>query len=515
MAQKNPYDPEAGIIDLFEIVDDPEAAPETEGFGAVRDGQAGVAAGHPDERPEGHSGESLGEPREGEQPEEAAEMLASSRYPFENSEEFFEGPVPSSEGCATGGLPEQNAPVSEEAFVSEEPSLPSQPVQPPHQEDALIRAFEQEMAKAGSGALGTDMPEPEADPMQEDAAVAGTAGDAVGAQDEEERENGIPAVPAEELTEDAPAPAEEALCRTEEIEAAATDEAADEGSLPVLNMFEEAEKSVAGKMADAGEADAGHEPAAFPSEPLSRPACPVSAGEPVAGLGGSGGGLGGCLTEAGMPDGDAVEERLIRLEEALSRLNERVADLERRVEDSEEQVPALSALSGDMQSLLTEGAALCGQLKALSASFESAPEPEAVEVLSAEAPESAAPEEEEPDVFGLALESLEQRVSVLEQRPVPVSDTAGIAQDVLALVRVDMEKNTEEQDAVARMVAQLQHRVDDLEARPLPQLILPELPDAEVITADVMDRIQGEVDRVAAEAAARVLREEIASLLQK
>lgn len=28
MARKDPYDPEEGIIDLFDIVDDPEASPE-------------------------------------------------------------------------------------------------------------------------------------------------------------------------------------------------------------------------------------------------------------------------------------------------------------------------------------------------------------------------------------------------------------------------------------------------------------------------------------------------------
>ena len=30
MARKDPYDPEEGIIDLFDIVDDPEASPEPE-----------------------------------------------------------------------------------------------------------------------------------------------------------------------------------------------------------------------------------------------------------------------------------------------------------------------------------------------------------------------------------------------------------------------------------------------------------------------------------------------------
>lgn len=44
MAQKTPYDPEEGIIDLFDIVDDPEASPQPEPCGAVR---VGGGAGTP------------------------------------------------------------------------------------------------------------------------------------------------------------------------------------------------------------------------------------------------------------------------------------------------------------------------------------------------------------------------------------------------------------------------------------------------------------------------------------
>ncbi|MFQ9492311.1 MAG: hypothetical protein ACLR0N_16385 [Bilophila wadsworthia] len=101
-----------------------------------------------------------------------------------------------------------------------------------------------------------------------------------------------------------------------------------------------------------------------------------------------------------------------------------------------------------------------------------------------------------PDVLGLALESLERRLALLESRPVQAPDAAGIVQDVLALVRVDMEKASEEQEASARALEQLERRVQELESRPLPQLILPDLPDTEAITADVMSRIQNELDRI-------------------
>ena len=132
-----------------------------------------------------------------------------------------------------------------------------------------------------------------------------------------------------------------------------------------------------------------------------------------------------------------------------------------------------------------------------------------------ESTSSEADPDDGPDVLGLALESLERRLALLESRPVQAPDAAGIVQDVLALVRVDMEKASEEQEASARALGQLERRVQDLESRPLPQLILPDLPDAEAITADVMSRIQNELDRIAAEAAARVLREEIAGLMGK
>ena len=261
--------------------------------------------------------------------------------------------------------------------------------------------------------------------------------------------------------------------------------------------------------------------------PVAVPGVPVSAAVP----------------QAEPSCGHEMEERIIRLEEALSRLNERVVALEQRTDGAAEQDLNVSAISGDIQSLLTEGNALCGQLKSLAAELGSTPSG-----VSAEAPEAAplpgssaevaeeppsppvpsrsaeipwesssqeADPDDGPDVLGLALESLERRLALLESRPVQAPDAAGIVQDVLALVRVDMEKASEEQEASARALEQLERRVQELESRPLPQLILPDLPDTEAITADVMSRIQNELDRIAAEAAARVLREEIAGLMGK
>lgn len=84
--------------------------------------------------------------------------------------------------------------------------------------------------------------------------------------------------------------------------------------------------------------------------------------------------------------GHEMEERIIRLEEALSRLNERVVALEQRADGAAEQDLNVSAISGDIQSLLTEGNALCGQLKSLAAELGSTPSG-----VSAEAPEAAPP----------------------------------------------------------------------------------------------------------------------------
>ena len=232
------------------------------------------------------------------------------------------------------------------------------------------------------------------------------------------------------------------------------------------------------RQAEAAPEGAGEEPSeALPSsvsadevaEPLPEPSGDVV---PVA--------VPGVPVSAAVPQaepscGHEMEERIIRLEEALSRLNERVVALEQRADGAAEQDLNVSAISGDIQSLLTEGNALCGQLKSLAAELGSTPSG-----VSAEAPEAAPPPgssaevaeeppfppvhsrsaeipwesssqeadpDDGPDVLGLALESLERRLALLESRPVQAPDAADIVQDVLALVRVDMEKASEEQEA--------------------------------------------------------------------
>lgn len=567
MAQKNPYDREEGIIDLFDIVDDPEASPQPEPRGAVHVG--------------GGTGDAVPEPAERE---EGAGCVVS-RYPFENVDEFQNVSESSAFGDAAKA-PESATPPADDGPAEAEPDVSS---------EDLIRAFEEEMAKAGAVAResdGEDAPDDPGTPDMTEATSERPVEEAVGMSDASEELGDLFGADA---VRDGAAPAERETPFTErepvgeEASFEAKDERADDGATledlfperpvaPEEPVFE-AENYFAGQPEDVSPvasepvASQSSEPESGESEPVAPQSCesecvepesdpqsvepdpamtepqveePVAKPEPLSAsvippLAALVETLEEVPVEAVAPvpsESDDVEERLTRLEEALSRLNERVTALEQRVNESAEETPAGAALSGDIEALLTEGNALCGQLRALAASRESisyvAPEPKFIpepdpEEAPASEPSSVAlsrnpepagfdmsDEDDGPDLLGLALESLEGRVSVLEKRPVLAApDAAGIAQDVLALVRVDMEKACEEQETTARVLDQLQRRVQDLEARPLPQLILPDLPDAEAITADVMSRIQAEIDRVAAESAARVLREEIANLMKQ
>ena len=555
MARKDPYDPEEGIIDLFDIVDDPEASPEPEPRGALHDDGGQALPGQPEAAdPETPTGE------------ESERVV--SRYPFENSDDFLEEiektPLmtllpPKGEASA---LPEE--PVSDGA----EEEAPAESLGEPVREEpdeALIRAFEAEMAKAGAVVHGYGV---ETAPGMADASGIPDETEApalsTGAVDQEFAEMHLeaqePPVPepaerpyAEDLellfgdapVADAPQVEPSPVAPEPAMEAPMlVSPEGEEGSKAEPGLSRQAEAAPEGAVEEPSEALPSSVSADEVAEPLPEPSGDGSdralAFVPVA--------VPGVPVSAAVPQaepscGHEMEERIIRLEEALSRLNERVVALEQRADGAAEQDLNVSAISGDIQSLLTEGNALCGQLKSLAAELGSTPSgvyasaPEAAPLpgssaevaeeppfppipsRSAEIPwESSSPEadpDDGPDVLGLALESLERRLALLESRPVQAPDAAGIVQDVLALVRVDMEKASEEQEASARALEQLERRVQELESRPLPQLILPDLPDTEAITADVMSRIQNELDRIAAEAAARVLREEIAGLMGK
>ena len=549
------YDPEEGIIDLFDIVDDPEASPEPEPRGALHDDGGQALPGQPEatdpETPPGEESERV-----------------VSRYPFENSDDFLEEiektPLmtllpPKGEASA---LPEE--PVSDGA----EEEAPAESLGEPVREEpdeALIRAFEAEMAKAGAVVHGYGV---ETAPGMADASGVPDETEApalsTGAVDQEFAEMHL-----EAQEPPVPEPAERPYAEDLELlfgDAPVADapqvgpspvapEPAMEAPMLVSPEGEEGSKAEPGlsRQAEAAPEGAVEEPA----EALPSSASADEVAEPLPEPSGDGSDRALAFVPVAVPDvpvsaavpqaepscGHEMEERIIRLEEALSRLNERVVALEQRADGAAEQDLNVSAISGDIQSLLTEGNALCGQLKSLAAELGSTPSG-----ISAEAPEAAplpgssaevaeeppfppvpsrsaeipwesssqeADPDDGPDVLGLALESLERRLALLESRPVQAPDAAGIVQDVLALVRVDMEKASEEQEASARALEQLERRVQELESRPLPQLILPDLPDTEAITADVMSRIQNELDRIAAEAAARVLREEIAGLMGK
>mgnify|MGYP000113173980 CR=1 FL=1 len=556
MARKDPYDPEEGIIDLFDIVDDPEASPEPEPRGALHDDGGQALPGQP-------------EAAEPETPPGEESERVVSRYPFENSDDFLEEiektPLmtllpPKDEASA---LPEE--PVSDGAEGEAPAEILGEPVRE-EPDEALIRAFEAEMTKAGAvvheygvetapgmaDASGvpdeTEAPAPSTDAVDQEFAEMHPEAQETSVPEPAERTyaedlellfGDTPVADAPQI--EPPSSVAEAVMETPMLISPEGEEDAKAEPGP----SQQAEAAPEGAVGEPSEvlpssvsSDEVAKPLPEPSEdgtdrtlafvPVAVPDIPVSAAEPQA---------------EPFSCGHEMEERIIRLEEALSRLNERVVALEQHADVAAEQDLSVSAISGDIQSLLTEGNALCGQLKSLAAELGTTPSGVPAEALeaaplpgtsaevaeepafppvpsrSAEIPwESSSPEadpDDGPDVLGLALESLERRLALLESRPVQAPDAAGIVQDVLALVRVDMEKASEEHEASVRALEQLERRVQELENRPLPQLILPDLPDTEAITADVMSRIQNELDRIAAEAAARVLREEIAGLMGK
>ncbi|MFR1533696.1 MAG: hypothetical protein ACLSTO_08755 [Bilophila wadsworthia] len=196
-----------------------------------------------------------------------------------------------------------------------------------------------------------------------------------------------------------------------------------------------------------------------------------------------------------------MEERIIRLEEALSRLNERVVALEQRADGAAEQDLNVSAISGDIQSLLTEGNALCGQLKSLAAELGSTPSG-----VYAEAPEAAplpgssAEVAEEPPFPPIPYRSAEiPWESSLLRKPIPMTarcpcagiagaaaraveagpcrlpDAAGIVQDVLASSVWTWKKPPRSREASARALEQF-GSAQELESRPLPAAYPADLP---------------------------------------
>lgn len=483
MAPKDHCDPEEGIIELFDIVDAPEAVsgktPEAPDDAAPEDAMPETSAPEQSDEPDEPSGGS---------------GQAVSRYPFENVPDFlgeldktpnltFLPPKAESEGAETDGPQEGRG---EEGH--DRPAALHEP------DEELVRAFEAEMAKAG-GAVCENSPE--------DGPAASDTAESPDAVDERIRI-------AADASDVLPAPADVLVCGPDA-------EGAADQLAPSTDAGPQAEER--NEEADVERAEASLAPEA--SLPLFLP-----------------------LAEEADPAGEkdvhvlpgVVEERIIRLEEALSRLSERVAALEQRVDEAgeasgtegpgaalSEAIEAVSkekdALRGEMRALSPEGGASEGEAAEACSPVPSdalyGPRVHAVEAVPFSEVDEAAPSYEGPDLLGLALESLQGRVALLERRPALTPDVAGIAQDVLALVRVDMEKAAEEQEAARRMLEDVQRRVQELEKRPLPQLILPELPDAEAIAADVMSRIRADLDRITAETAARVLREEIARLMGK
>lgn len=483
MAPKDRCGPEEGIIELFDIVDGPEAAPGT------APGAFGDAA--PEEaRPETPAPDQPREPAEADGPAGESGQTVS-RYPFENGTDFLDDFDKTPNLTFLPPRAEADGPESDVPEGQRDEEGPHGPAEP---DEELVRAFEAEMAKAGGAAC-------EACP-EEGSADATSSPDAV---DEGIERN------AAALSGVLSAAAEGPACGPDLEEGGAEQPASSPDAEPQTGEAHE-------------ETDREGAQAAVSPEASLPPFLPLA--EEVAPAG-----------EKGVPVlPGVVEERITRLEEALSRLSERVAALEQRVDEagaeaSGTEVPD-AALSEAIEAVSKEEDALRGEMRALSPEG-GAPEEEAVdacpsapsdalsepraaaEAVSFSVVDEAGPSHEGPDLLGLALESLQERVALLERRPALSPDVAGIAQDVLALVRVDMEKAAEEQEAARRTLEALQRRVQELEKRPLPQLILPELPDAEAIADDVMSRIRSDLDRITAETAARVLREEIARLMGK
>lgn len=482
MAPKDRCDPEEGIIELFDIVDGPEAAsgktPGTFGDAALEEAT-----------PETPAPDQPHEPAEADGP--AGESGQSvSRYPFENGTDFLDGFDKTPNLTFLPPKAEADGPHADEPEGRDEEGRPG-PAEP---DEELVRAFEAEMAKAGGAVCEVSPAHGPAD--------ATPFTDAV-----DERIEQTAAAISGVLSAEAEGPA----CGLDPEEGAADERVSSSDAEPQTEARDEEADEIG------AEAAIQPEPRLPSFLPLAEEAAPAE--------------------EEGVPVlSGVVEERITRLEEALSRLSERVAALEQRVDEAGEasgtEVPG-AALSEAVEAVSKEEDALRVEMRALS-SEGGAPQGDAAEACSpapsdafseprAYATEAvpfsvvdeAAPSHEGPDLLGLALESLQERVALLERRPALSPDVAGIAQDVLALVRVDMEKAAEEQEAARRTLEELQRRVQELEKRPLPQLILPELPDAEAIAADVMSRIRADLDRITAETAARVLREEIARLMGK
>ncbi len=125
-------------------------------------------------------------------------------------------------------------------------------------------------------------------------------------------------------------------------------------------------------------------------------------------------------------------------------------------------------------------------------------------------------EEENPQVGdGHILETLASlcaRVDALEALP-PCPDESTLVRKVLDTVRGEIDRYTAEQSAsIVKILSEMQRRIRELETRPAPQLLLPELPDVEGMVETVLERLRGELDATVASVAARILREEIAAL---